>query len=64
MRTIIKIEHVEELKDKKGKTYWRTHAILDDGSEVVGYGKDFDLGNKVESFFHYGQHKMRLPIDN
>ena len=63
MRKIIRIEHIEERKDSKGKTFFRTHAILEDGSEVVGYGKDFDLGDLVESFWHYNQAKMRKPVD-
>lgn len=45
--------------DKNGKAYWRTHAVLDDGTEAVGFGKDFDLEDKVEVFYHYGQVKMR-----
>ncbi len=63
MRTIIRIEHVEEKTDKQGKTYWLTYAIVDDGTECIGWGKDFDLGDKVEAFFHYGQCKMRKPVD-
>ena len=59
MRTIISIEHVEELKDKDGEPYWRTHAIADDGSEVVGFGKDFDVDMRIEVFYHHGQVKMR-----
>ena len=65
MRTIIKIVHVERRKlDKnlsKKHDYWRTHAILDDGSEVVGYGKNFKVGDQVESFYDqkWDQHKMQ-----
>lgn len=51
MRTIISIEHIEEKKTEAGKTYWRTHALLDDGTEAIGYGKDFDIEEKVECFF-------------
>lgn len=61
MRTIIKIEHVEQFEAKDGKKHWRTYALLDDGTEAVGYGKDYDLDNLVEVFFHYGQVKMRRP---
>lgn len=63
MRTIIKVEHVEEKQDKEGNLYWRTHAVLDDGTEAIGYGKDFDLEDKVEVFYHWEQTKMRKPID-
>ncbi len=60
MRTIIKIEHIEERKDKKGKVYWRTHAVVDDGTAAIGYGKDFDLGMRVQVFHDpkYDQIKM------
>lgn len=61
MREIIRIEGTEERKDKNGKRYYRTYAILDDGSEVTGFGSDFDLGDKVQSFFHRGVCKMRKP---
>lgn len=61
MRTIIKIEGVESRTDPNGKTFWKTYAVLDDGSEVVGYGKDFDLKDKVEAFWDdkWGVFKMR-----
>lgn len=60
MRKIIKIEHVEKRRGLINKEpYWRTHALLDDGTQAVGYGKDFDLGDKVEVFYHWGQIKMR-----
>ena len=67
MRTIISIEHIEERKDKMGRPYWRTHAIVTDDmgnkEEAVGWGKDYDLGDKVE-FFHddqWNQNKMQHP---
>lgn len=64
MRTIIKIEWVEPRKTAVGrKPYWRTHALLDDGTEAIGYGKDFDLGDKVEVFFHWNTVKMRKTGD-
>lgn len=63
MRTIIRIDHVESRTDTKNKTYWRTHATLDDGTEAIGFGKDFDLKDKVEAFFDekWGVIKMRKP---
>lgn len=63
MRKIIKIDFVQELRDKQNKRYFRTYAVLDDGTEAVGFGKDFDLGDKVQVFLHYGVIKMRKPID-
>lgn len=50
MRKIVSIEHVEERSTSNGKIYYRTYAILDDGTEAVGYGKDFDLQDRVEVF--------------
>lgn len=43
------------------KEYWRTYALLDDGTEATGYGKDFNLNDKVEVFYHWGVIKMRKP---
>lgn len=51
MRVIQSILGIEKRFDKKGKVYWRTHAILDDGEQVVGYGMGFSTGDKVEAFF-------------
>ena len=65
MQKIIRIEHIEEKKDKHGRTYYRTHAILNDGTECIGFGKDFDLDMRVVTFFHYGVIKMKkYKIDN
>ena len=59
MREIIEIEGVEEKVSKEGTTYWRTYAVVDDGTECIGFGKDFDLGDKVEVFLHKGFIKMK-----
>lgn len=59
MRTIIEIEGVEKKMSKEGTPYWRTYAVVDDGTECIGFGKDFDLGDKVEVFFHKGIVKMK-----
>jgi hypothetical protein len=63
LRRIIKILHVQEHTDKNGETYWKTHAMIDDGSEVQGYGKDFAEGDWVESFLDlkWNIHKIRKP---
>lgn len=54
MRTIIEIVHVERKKlakeASKTQDYWKTHAILDDGTEAQGYGKDYKVGDQVEVF--------------
>lgn len=50
MRTILILQHVKQwLKD--GKTHFRTYAILDDGSEVQGYGNDYVVGEEVETYY-------------
>jgi len=62
MHRIIKIVGIE-----KHDKFSRTHAILDDGSEVIGYGQDFKVGDEVESFWdeRWSVYKMRKkPIDN
>lgn len=60
MRRIIEIEGVERKINKvTRKPYWITHAIVDDGTPCQGYGKDFDLDDKVEVFYHWGKIKMR-----
>lgn len=62
MRKIIKIEFVEPRFDKDGKKYYRTHAVLEDGDEVVGFSRkrtDFQVGDMVMRFFHRGVAKMR-----
>lgn len=59
MKKILRIEGVEEKMSKAGKKYWRTYAILDDGTEAIGWGKDFDLGDPVEVFYHKETVKMR-----
>lgn len=65
MRKILSIEHIEQRRAAMSrKVYQRTHAILDDGTEAVGFGDDFEIGNLVEVFFHKGTVKMRRPLDN
>lgn len=59
MLTIIRIEHVEEKVDRRGKPYWKTHAVLSDGTEATGWGKDFDLADKVVIFYSHEHIKMR-----
>jgi DNA phosphorothioation-dependent restriction protein DptG len=61
---IIRIEDVVEYENKTtGKPFWRTFAVLDDGSEVQGYGKGFHLDQLVESWYNkeYDYHEMAPP---
>jgi hypothetical protein len=65
MRTILKIEGVEEFH-KNTEVHYRTYAILDDGTECVGYGPEFEEGDLVEVWFEekYNAIKMRKrPLD-
>ena len=61
MVTIIEIVGVEERR-KDNKIYYRTHAIDEDGTELVGFGQ-FEVGEKVQRYFHYGKGAMRRPDD-
>lgn len=60
MRTVLSIQHIEFFKGKDGRKYSRTYALLDDGTECIGFGKQFEVGNRVEVFLHRGIIKMRL----
>lgn len=65
MRTIIEIENIEEWV-KDGKKHFRTHAVVQkandplDTEEVVGYGKDYDIGDKVEVFFDTSHNTAKM----
>ena len=63
MRTIIDIEYIDEKIDKNGKAYFLTTALLDDGTEAVGWGEGFARGDKVEVWFEerYNRINMRRP---
>ncbi len=60
LRTIKEIVSVEK-RLKKEEPYYITTAILSDGEEVTGYGKDFQVGDHVQAFFDdkYDKAKMR-----
>lgn len=60
MRVIIDILHVEQRTDKAGKSYYRTHALVDSGEECVGYGKDFKVGDLVEVFFDHKYNTIKM----
>lgn len=52
MKIIDEILFIEERKDKKDKTYYRTHAIVDQ-VEVVGWSEDRDeykVGDRVHTY--------------
>lgn len=53
MRTIKEIAHVERMLDKDNVPFYRTYAIMDDGTECVGFSRErnaFDLEDSVEVF--------------
>lgn len=50
MHSIIKIIGVEEWT-RNEKPHSRTHVLLDNGEEAVGYGEDFKIGDECEVFF-------------
>lgn len=62
IRTIISILFIER-RETEGRTYYRTHAMVDTGQECVGYGRDFKVGDLVEVFHHskWDVIKMRKP---
>jgi hypothetical protein len=66
MRTIVEILSIEsrtrtDPKENKVVTYWRTHALLDNQEEAVGYGKEFEIGDQVEAWWddEWDQYKMQ-----
>lgn len=60
MSVIRKIVRKEQRQSAKGK-YWVTVAQLSDGSEIEGFGEDFQVGDKVQTFFddRWGKAKMQ-----
>ena len=50
MIAIDKIIRVESALSKDSVPYYRTYAICG-GDEVVGFGNDYKVGEKVEVFF-------------
>lgn len=59
MRTILEILWIDRRKSKAGDSYFKTMALLDDGTEAEGYGREFKVSDPVEVFYHWGQIKMK-----
>jgi len=59
-KKIIRIEGVVK-KIKDDKEYSITHAVLETGEEVSGWGSDFRVGDVVEYWFdsQFNKTKMR-----
>lgn len=59
-KKIIRIEGVVK-KIKDDKEYSITHAVLETGEEVSGWGSDFKVGDVVEYWFdsQFNKTKMR-----
>lgn len=65
MRKILEILFIDRKEHPEKGSYFKTTALLDDGTEATGYGKDFQAGNEVEVFLdkRWDVIKMRLPLD-
>lgn len=61
VRRVIEIQHIEPRTDTKGKPYFRTHVLLDDGTEAVYWGTDIAVDNLVEVAFHKSMIKAIKP---
>jgi hypothetical protein len=54
MKKVIKIENVVRMIDKNDDPFYRTYALLEDGTEAVGFSRnrhEFDIKDSVEVFF-------------
>jgi hypothetical protein len=62
MRTIIKIIGVQE-KRKGNSIYYKTLALLDDGSEAWGFSEDdqtYKVNDKVEHFYDHAHNEEKI----
>lgn len=64
MRKIKEIVFVEGRLSKDNVRYYRTHALLDDGTEATGFGREFKVNDEVEVFYHHETVKMQKPKKN
>lgn len=66
MHRIKSILYVKEWKSKD-KIHKRTYALIVDElgnlEEGVGYGSDFEVGDRVAYFHHSGTNKMKKLVD-
>ena len=64
MRKILKIIGVQE-KRTSNSVYYKTLALVDDGTECWGFGDDFKVGDEVMVYLHkqYDEIKMEKPKD-
>lgn len=62
MRRVIQINHIEKRSKKSdGSIYYRTHVLLDDGTEAVYWGRDIEVNTSVMVAFHKGMIKAIKP---
>lgn len=50
MRTILEILWIDRKESKSGDSYFKTTALLDDGTEATGFGREFKVADEVEVF--------------
>lgn len=59
MRKIIRIVgHEERLKNNE--RYTITHALLEDGEEVTGWGSEFEVGDEVMTWWDEQHNKAKM----
>jgi len=66
MKQIEEIVTVAKHKDKDGKVYYRTHAIVN-GNEVSGWSRDpkeFKVGDEVVYYFDDKWHTAKMEKPN
>lgn len=52
---IIEIVGVEQKQTPDGKAYSLTHAVIDNGTEAVGFGTKYEVGDVVEYYEHFNK---------
>ena len=60
MQKIIKILYVEKRKRKDAEDYTITHALLETGEVVSGYGTEFEIGDSVEYWWEERYNKVKM----
>lgn len=56
MKRIHEITHIEEKVDKNGEPYFKTYAVMEDGTEAEAFSKnrdEFKVNDPCEVFLHF-----------
>lgn len=64
MRLIKEILWIDRKKSKAGNTYFKTTALLDNGEEATGFGKEFKEGDEVQVFHDYRWDEIKMRRGN